>query len=72
MNGDCVAPVCEDGGSRDSAVRLSVRTSQKMRFIYPLTAIAERETPSGAIVTSSSVSQYSLVIPVSGASIVIR
>jgi len=35
---------------------------------YPLTAIAERETPSGATITSSRVSQYSLVTPVSGAS----
>lgn len=37
----------------------------------PLTAIAERETPSGDTVTSVSSSQYSRVTPVSGASILL-
>jgi hypothetical protein len=46
--------------------------NQECPAAYPFTAIAERDTPSGATVTSSRVSQYSLVTPVSGTSVVIR
>lgn len=72
MYRDCIAPVCKQSRSGDGTKDRQLIQTQRCVPTHPFTAIAERETPSGAIVTSSRVSQYSLVTPVSGASVVSR
>lgn len=69
MHCDCVTPVCEQSWARNGAGSCQRAPGREYIATNPLTAIAERETPSGATVTSSSVNQYSLVTPVSGTSV---
>jgi hypothetical protein len=71
MNCNCVAPVCKQSRPRNGARVVSwIERLRNLLAAYPFTAIAERETPSGATVTSSRVSQYSRVTPVLGTSVI--
>lgn len=69
MHCDCVTPVCEQSWARNGAGSCQHAPGREYIVTNPFTAIAERETPSGATVTSSRVNQYSLVTPVSGTSV---
>lgn len=68
MDSNGVAPICEQRWAGNRAGVILDKHANRDDKIYPLTAIAERETPSGATVASSRVSQYSLVAPVLGTS----